>query len=86
MPIFEVNDPQDTPQVEALLKVFKELHNRSDLQEKLALKNRENFKKKYLQPALELSFIALSILGKSSSSKQQYYLTEIAKEYIKLEM
>lgn len=76
MPIFEINGSPVTPQVETLLKVFKGLHNRSDLQEKLALTDRENFRKNYLQPALELSFIALTIPDKPTSSKQQYYLTE----------
>jgi len=46
------------------------------LQKKLNLANRENFRKNYLQPALEKELIELTIAEKPNSSKQKYRLTE----------
>ncbi|MNK09419.1 Divergent AAA domain protein [compost metagenome] len=68
--------PQVTPQVEELLKVFEGQHGRAELQQKLNLSDRENFRKAYLQPAIEADLIALTIPDKPTSGKQQYYLTE----------
>lgn len=45
---------QVTTQVEELLKIFTGEHTRQDLQDKLNLANRENFRKNYLQPALDI--------------------------------
>lgn len=74
--------PQVTPQVEKLLQVFDCRHFREELQEKLGLLDRENFRKMYLQPAIEQGLIALTIPDKPTSSKQQYYLTEKGKEVL----
>lgn len=74
--------PQVTPQVNELLKVFTDKHNRSELQKKLALLDRENFRKHYLQPAIEAGYIGLTIPDKPTSSKQQYYLTEEGANFI----
>jgi len=46
------------------------------LQDKLNLANRENFRKNYLQPALDNGLIELTIPEKPNSSKQKYRLTE----------
>ncbi|MFO7869314.1 MAG: putative DNA binding domain-containing protein [Bacteroidales bacterium] len=67
---------QVTTQVEDLLKVFTGEHTRQDLQDKLNLANRENFRKNYLQPALDNGLIELTIPEKPNSSKQKYRLTE----------
>lgn len=67
---------QVTTQVEELLKVFTGEHTRQDLQDKLNLANRENFRKNYLQPALDNGLIELTIPEKPNSSKQKYRLTE----------
>lgn len=67
---------QVTTQVEELLKVFTGEHTRQNLQDKLNLANRENFRKNYLQPALDNGLIELTIPEKPNSSKQKYRLTE----------
>ena len=71
---------QDTQQVKELLKVFKGTHSRGELQEMLGLSDRENFRQKYLQPAIEAGLIALTIPDKPTSRNQKYYLTEKGKE------
>lgn len=69
--------PTQVPtQVEELLKVFTGEHTRQNLQDKLNLANRENFRKNYLQPALDNGLIELTIPEKPNSSKQKYRLTE----------
>ena len=75
--------PASTPQVKELLKVFKDIHNREDLQNLLNLSDREYFRKNYLNPAIEQGFVALTIPDKPTSSKQQYYLTDKGKEFLK---
>lgn len=72
--------PQVTPQVKELLKVFKEVHSRSELQEQLLLTDRENFRKVYLLPAIEAGLIGLTIPDKPTSSNQKYYLTKKGKQ------
>lgn len=74
---------QDTPQVKELLKVFMGVHSRSELQEMLGLSDRENFRKNYLQPAIEAGLIALTIPDKPTSRNQKYYLTEKGKQHTK---
>lgn len=74
--------PASTPQVKELLKVFKDIHNREDLQNLLNLSDREYFRKNYLNPAIEQGFVALTIPDKPTSSKQQYYLTDKGKEFL----
>lgn len=66
---------QVTTQVETLLRVFIGEHTRQDLQDRLKLANRENFRKNYLQPALDDQLIELTIPEKPNSSKQKYRLT-----------
>ncbi|AQY21182.1 hypothetical protein AB406_0218 [Riemerella anatipestifer] len=78
LPAEEVTE-QVTEQVEKLLKVFEGTHYREELQQKLNLIHRENFRKMYLQPAIAQGLVALTILDKPTSSKQQYYLTEKGK-------
>ena len=76
--------PASTPQVKELLKVFKDIHNREDLQNLLNLSDREYFRKNYLNPAIEQGFVALTIPDKPTSSKQQYYLTDKGKEFLEI--
>lgn len=67
---------QVTQQVEELLKIFAGEHTRKDLQNRLELSDRENFRKNYLQSALDEKLIELTIPEKPNSSKQKYRLTE----------
>ena len=73
--------PQVTPQVEALIKIVDGIYSRGELQEKLDLLDREHFRKSYLQPAIEMGFIGLTIPEKPTSGNQKYYLTEKGKAY-----
>ena len=58
------------------MEVFIEDHTRQDLQDKLKLLDRENFRKNYLQPALDEELVEQTIPEKPNSSKQKYRLTE----------
>ena len=75
--------PPSTPQVKELLKVFEGLHNREEIQNRLELADRKYFRVNYLNPAIEQGFVALTIPDKPTSSKQQYYLTDKGKEFLK---
>ena len=72
-----------TMQVKDLLNILEEVSYREEIQEKLGLKNRDYFRKNYLNPAIEQGFVALTIPDKPTSSKQQYYLTDKGKEFLK---
>lgn len=74
--------PQDTPQVEELLKIMVGQHSRQELQELLALTDRENFRLNYLQPAINNGYVVLTIPDKPTSKNQKYYLTEKGKQYL----
>ncbi|MDG3582943.1 MULTISPECIES: Fic family protein [Galbibacter] len=69
-----------TPQVERLLNVITQEHDRQELQELLGLADRENFRKNYLQPAIDAELIEMTIPDKPKSSKQLYRLTEKGKQ------
>ncbi len=53
---------------------------RDELQKKLGLKARKNFRTIYLQPAIEAGFVEMTIPEKPRSSKQGYKITEKGKK------
>ena len=67
--------PQVTPQVGQLIKAIDGTQSREELQEKLDLKDREHFRKSYLNEALLLELIEMSIPDKPNSRNQKYRLT-----------
>ena len=67
--------PQVTPQVLELLNVLQGEMTRSQLQERLGLRDRFHFRDAYLLPALEYGLIEMTIPDKTRSSKQKYRLT-----------
>ena len=77
---YHASTMQVTMQVKDLLNILEEVSYREEIQEKLGLKNRDYFRKNYLNPAIEQGFVALTIPDKPTSSKQQYFLTEKGKE------
>jgi len=77
--ILETLTPQVTPQVEQLLTVLKGTMSREQLQDKLALKDRKSFRKRYLLPALNAKLIEMTIPDKPSSKLQQYRQTSLGK-------
>ena len=71
--------PQVTPQVKNLIIALDREMNRQEIQNKLALSNRESFRRVYLKPALENGFIEMTIPDKPNSSLQKYRLTALGK-------
>jgi len=55
---------------------------RAELMEAAGLKDRMHFVNEYLQPALELGLIELTIPDKPRSSKQRYRLTVAGRRWI----
>ena len=49
---------------------------RSELQELLSIKNRDYFRKDYLNPAINNGYIELTIPDKPNSQNQKYRLTK----------
>lgn len=76
--------PQDTPRVTDTIKnlilvLFDEM-SREELQEKLNFKNREHFRKAYLNVAIDDGLIEMTIPDKPKSIYQKYRLTEKGKK------
>ncbi len=71
-----------TQQVRALLKSLKGEMTRAELMNNLKLKDRVNFYEKYLQPALALDLIEMTIPDKPKSKNQKYRLTAKGKEIL----
>ncbi len=77
--------PQVTPQVIDLLNALQGEMARSQLQERLGLRDRFHFRDAYLLPALEHGLIEMTIPDKPRSSKQKYRLTAKGKKKVKSE-
>ena len=73
-------------QVEKLLLIFEEGdHNTHDLMSKMNLKSRYKFSLNYIQPALKLGLIEMTIPDKPNSRLQKYRLTAKGKK-LKIEL
>lgn len=64
--------PQDSPQVKKLLNIINGEMSRDELQVKLELKDRKSFREGYLNPALDLGLIEMTIPDKPNSKNQKY--------------
>jgi len=71
---------QDNAQVRDLITNLAGEMNREEIQAKLSLTHRENFRKYYLKPALDAGLIEMTIPGKPNSKHQKYRLTEKGKQ------
>lgn len=71
---------QVTQQVKALINVLDKEMNRLEIQEKLNLSDRENFRAKYLKPALEQGIIEMTKPDKPNSRLQKYRLAISGKQ------
>lgn len=74
--------PQVTPQVEMLLRAFEHDHSREELQVKLGLADRHNFRTLYLLPALNDGLVEMTISGKPKSRLQKYRLTAKGRAFL----
>ena len=72
--------PQATPQVEQLIMTLTKELSRNELQEKLGLTDRENFRRNYLAKALDENYIELTIPEKPNDPNQKYTLTQKGKD------
>jgi Fic family protein len=73
---------QVTHQVEILLSALVDEMSRGELMRKLELKDRVNFKRIYLDPALADGLIEMTIPDKPNSRLQKYRLTEKGRKYL----
>lgn len=66
---------QVTPEVRKLILIADAAKSRDELQEMLGLKDRENFRKLYINVALNLKLMEMTIPDKPNSKNQKYRLT-----------
>lgn len=57
--------------------------DRQEIQRKLGLLHRENFRSNYLKPALELRLVEMTIPDKPNSRNQKYRLSDLGYQYKK---
>lgn len=81
-PILKGITPQVTLQVRQLISIIKEEMTRQEIQDKLNLSDRKNFIMNYLQPALEVEVIEMTIPDNPRSSIQRYKLTRLGKKIL----
>jgi ATP-dependent DNA helicase RecG len=68
--------PEVTPEVKRMLSIMIGDMSREEIQEKLGLKDEKHIRQYYLQTAMRLGLIEMTIPGKPRSSRQRYRLTE----------
>lgn len=72
--------PQVTLQVIELIKALDKEMNRQEIQDKLNLSDRENFRSNYLKPALDSMFVEMSVPDKPRSPLQKYRLSILGEQ------
>jgi len=72
-----------TGEVKRLLNACRSEMSRRQLQDALGLKGEENFRKFYLEPAMEAGLVEMTIPEKPNSRLQKYRLTEAVKYLLK---
>ena len=83
-PSSNVEVPQElrssTVEVQSLINVLEGEMSRKEIQEKLKLSDKVNFRINYLDPALEAGFIQMKYPDSPNHPKQKYLLTELGGE------
>jgi ATP-dependent DNA helicase RecG len=74
--------PQATPQVVAVLEAAQTARNREELQRAVGLRDREHFRKTYLEPLLVAGWLEMTIPDKPRSSKQGYRTTDLGRKVL----
>ena len=74
--------PQVAPQVKRLLETLREEASSAEIMKALELKDRKNFLKNYLKPALEAGVIGMTVPDKPKSRIQRYFRTELGKSLL----
>jgi ATP-dependent DNA helicase RecG len=74
--------PQATPQVVAVLEAAQTARNREELQRAVGLRDREHFRKTYLEPLLVAGWLEMTIPDKPRSSKQRYRTTDLGRKVL----
>jgi len=75
--------PHVTPHVKKLLEILDKEMSRSEIMEVLSLKDRKHLVQKYLKPAIDGGYIALTLPEKPTSRNQKYKRIERGEEIIK---
>lgn len=73
---------QATPQVIAVLESARTARTREELQKATGLKDREHFRKTYLEQLLVAGWLEMTIPDKPRSSKQRYRTTDLGREIL----
>lgn len=73
---------QVTPQVIAVLEAARTARTREELQRAVGLRDREHFRKTYLEPLLVAGWLKMTIPDKPRSSKQRYRTTELGRKVL----
>jgi len=71
---------QATPQVIAVLEAARTARTREELQRAVGLRDREHFRKTYLEPLLVAGWLEMTIPDKPRSSKQCYRTTDLGRK------
>lgn len=69
-------------QAEDLLKLCKTARPIAELMKKFEWRNRTKFRKKFINPLIEMNLIAMTIPDKPNSSQQKYIITENGRELL----
>ena len=78
--IIHIPDHTYSGQVTGLVKALDKEMDRQEIQDKLGLAHRENFRANYLKPALNQGLIEMTIPDRPNSSLQKYRLTILGKQ------
>ena len=70
------------PQLLVLQSIIGEM-SRQEIQQALALRHEDHFRRAYLVPTLQAGLIEMTIPDKPRSSKQKYRLTATSRRYLR---